>query len=95
MLAVACMPVSVRETSTAVPAGVGMLRVELVDGLGEAMAAGDGPVLDDGRIKHLELIQMVVARMGNNSFLIKGWSLTVTGALLDVMTLFGILPLKV
>ena len=59
-----------------------MLRVELVDGLGEPMAAGDGPVLDDGRIKHLELIQMVVARMGNNSFLIKGWSLTVTGALL-------------
>ncbi|MEV0170151.1 hypothetical protein AB0I00_03330 [Streptomyces sp. NPDC050803] len=38
--------------------------------------------LDDGRIRHLELIQTIVARMGNNSFLIKGWSLTVTGALL-------------
>ncbi|MDG9728642.1 MULTISPECIES: hypothetical protein [unclassified Streptomyces] len=46
------------------------------------MTTGDRPVLDEGRVKHLELIQMVVARMGNNSFLIKGWSLTVTGALL-------------
>ncbi|MFJ8544439.1 hypothetical protein ACIRFH_20875 [Streptomyces sp. NPDC093586] len=46
------------------------------------MTAGDGPALGEGRIKHLELIQMTVARMGNNSFLIKGWSLTVTGALL-------------
>ncbi|MEV7192190.1 hypothetical protein AB0N81_10300 [Streptomyces sp. NPDC093510] len=42
------------------------------------MAAG----LDEGRIRHLELIQTIVTRMGNNSFLIKGWSLTVTGALL-------------
>ncbi|MEU3729472.1 hypothetical protein AB0E81_08695 [Streptomyces sp. NPDC033538] len=46
------------------------------------MTTGDHPVLDEGRIKHLELIQAVVARMGTHSFLIKGWSLTVTGALL-------------
>lgn len=39
-------------------------------------------MLDEARIRHLELIQTIVARMGNNSFLIKGWSLTVTGALL-------------
>jgi len=38
--------------------------------------------LDDGRIRHLELIQAVIARMGNNSFLIKGWALTLMGALL-------------
>ncbi|MEU6657763.1 hypothetical protein [Streptomyces sp. NPDC046821] len=38
--------------------------------------------LDDGQIRHLELIQTVVARMGNNSFLIKGWALTLMGALL-------------
>ncbi|MET8685133.1 hypothetical protein ABZV77_13035 [Streptomyces sp. NPDC004732] len=42
------------------------------------MSAG----LDEGRMRHLELIQTIVTRMGNNSFLIKGWSLTVTGALL-------------
>ncbi|MGX1673584.1 hypothetical protein [Streptomyces sp. NPDC055400] len=39
-------------------------------------------VLDDGQIRHLELIQAVVARLGNNSFLIKGWALTLMGALL-------------
>lgn len=39
-------------------------------------------VLDDGQIRHLELIQTVAARMGNNSFLIKGWALTLMGALL-------------
>ncbi|MFF2502701.1 hypothetical protein ACFVTY_04830 [Streptomyces sp. NPDC058067] len=38
--------------------------------------------LDDGQIRHLELIQAVVSRMGNNSFLIKGWALTLMGALL-------------
>jgi hypothetical protein len=46
------------------------------------MSAENHLRLDDNRIRHLELIQTVVARMGNNSFLIKGWSLTVTGALL-------------
>ncbi|MGZ3102144.1 hypothetical protein [Streptomyces sp. H62] len=46
------------------------------------MATGDGPVLDEARIRHLELIQLTVARMGSNSFVIKGWSLTLTGALL-------------
>jgi hypothetical protein len=32
------------------------------------------------RIKHLEFIQGVVSRLGNNSFLMKGWALTVAGA---------------
>jgi hypothetical protein len=34
---------------------------------------------DDGRIKHLEMIQAVVARLGGNGFLIKGWAITVAG----------------
>lgn len=34
---------------------------------------------DDQRIKHLDLIQAVVSRLGGNGFLIKGWSLTVAG----------------
>ncbi|WP_427165361.1 hypothetical protein ACQF4J_08095 [Streptomyces sp. C1-1] len=50
------------------------------------MSAGNDPELSEGRIKHLELIQVIVARMGNNSFLIKGWALTVTGALLAYAT---------
>jgi len=34
---------------------------------------------DDRRIKHLEMIQAVVARLGGNGFLIKGWAITVAG----------------
>jgi hypothetical protein len=34
------------------------------------------------RIKHLEMIQAVIARMASNSFLIKGWAVTLTVALL-------------
>jgi hypothetical protein len=35
---------------------------------------------DAHQVKHLEMIQAVVARMGNNAFLIKGWAITVAGA---------------
>ncbi len=34
------------------------------------------------RIKHMEMIQAVVARLAGNSFLLKGWALTLTVALL-------------
>jgi|SRR5215211_5336557 len=33
-------------------------------------------------MKHLEFIQTIVSRMGNNSFLIKGWSVTLVAAIL-------------
>jgi hypothetical protein len=33
------------------------------------------------KIKHLEMIQSVIERMGNNSFLIKGWSITLVSAI--------------
>ncbi len=36
----------------------------------------------DEKIKHLEFIQAVINRMANNSFLLKGWSVTLTGGLL-------------
>ncbi|NRR20989.1 hypothetical protein [Brevibacillus sp. MS2.2] len=35
----------------------------------------------ENKIKHLELIQGVINRMSNNSFLIKGWSITLVSAL--------------
>jgi hypothetical protein len=35
---------------------------------------------EDNRIKHLDMIQAVVARLGGNGFLIKGWSVTIAGA---------------
>lgn len=36
----------------------------------------------DEKLKHLEFIQAAINRMANNSFLLKGWSVTLTGALL-------------
>ena len=35
----------------------------------------------DGTIAHLEMIQAVITRMAGNSFLIKGWSVTLVAAL--------------
>lgn len=37
---------------------------------------------NEGRIKHLEFIQAVISRLGNDAFLMKGWALTVAGAFL-------------
>lgn len=39
------------------------------------------PPSHDDRIKYLELIQAVIGRFANNSFFMKGWGLTVTGAI--------------
>lgn len=35
--------------------------------------------LTDQRIKHLEMVQAVITRLGNDSFLVKGWAVTVSG----------------
>ena len=36
----------------------------------------------EAKIKHLEFIQNVITRMNSNSFLLKGWTVTVVSALL-------------
>lgn len=36
------------------------------------------------RVKHLEMVQAVIARLGNDSFLVKGWAVTVTTVLLGL-----------
>lgn len=45
-----------------------------------------GPTSDDAwpeaRIRYLEMIQAVVSRLANDSFLVKGWAITVTGIIL-------------
>lgn len=38
--------------------------------------------MEDDVVKHLEMIQGVISRMANTSFIIKGWTLTLTTALL-------------
>lgn len=35
----------------------------------------------ESKIKHLEFIQLAIARMGANSFFVKGWSVTLISAL--------------
>ena len=42
----------------------------------------DYTAFEEARIKHLEMIQAVIGRLGNDSFLIKGWAVTVTAAFL-------------
>jgi hypothetical protein len=42
------------------------------------------PSISPEEIKHLEFIQAVVARLGNGSFLIKGWTMTVAGVFFGV-----------
>lgn len=36
----------------------------------------------EAKLKHLEFIQATINRMANNSFLLKGWSITLVGGLL-------------
>lgn len=36
---------------------------------------------NENKHKHLEIIQGVITRMGSNSFIIKGWSVTAIGAM--------------
>jgi hypothetical protein len=36
----------------------------------------------DGRLKHLDMVQAVVARLGGNGFVVKGWAITIAGAFL-------------
>ena len=39
------------------------------------------PGFDADKIKHMEMIQSVVTRLAGNSFLVKGWAITLTGVL--------------
>ncbi len=36
---------------------------------------------EDQAVKHLEFIQAIIGRMANNSFLLKGWSVTLSSSL--------------
>jgi hypothetical protein len=38
----------------------------------------------EAKLKHLEFIQNVITRMANNSFLLKGWAMTIIGALIGL-----------
>ena len=36
------------------------------------------------KLKHLEFIQSIIARMASNSFLLKGWAITIVSALIAI-----------
>lgn len=42
--------------------------------------------MNENKLKHLELIQAVVSRMGGNLFYLRGWSVTLIGAVLAVLS---------
>jgi hypothetical protein len=46
------------------------------------MSEADRTAFSPERIKYLEMIQAVIARLASNSFLIKGWTIAATGAFL-------------
>lgn len=55
----------------------------------------------EAKIAHLEMIQAVIARMASNSFVVKGWSMTILSAVLALavgssnQTLVGIALLPI
>ena len=36
------------------------------------------------KLKHLEFIQSIITRMASNSFLLKGWAITIVSALIAI-----------
>ena len=40
--------------------------------------------MDEQKIKHLEMIQGIITRMNHNSFMLKGWMITIVSALLAI-----------
>ncbi|MGW1958577.1 hypothetical protein ACWCPI_38570 [Streptomyces sp. NPDC001920] len=71
--------------------------------LSEGPDAGVGgrTPLDADRIKHLEFVQATITRLGTNSFLVKGWALTLAAGLLALsasrlswqLAVVGVVPL--
>lgn len=47
----------------------------------EPLTSADAAVNQDAKLKHLEFIQAAIARMANNSFLFKGWAITIATGL--------------
>lgn len=40
--------------------------------------------MEEQKIKHLEMIQGIITRMNQNSFMLKGWMITIVSALLAI-----------
>ena len=42
-------------------------------------------IFDDKRMRHLDYIQGIISRLNSNSFMIKGWAITIVSAVLALM----------
>lgn len=40
--------------------------------------------MEEARLEHLKMIQTVITRMAQNSFLLKGWSVTLVSAMITL-----------
>ena len=40
--------------------------------------------MDEQKVKHLEMIQSIITRMNQNSFMLKGWMITIVSALFAI-----------
>lgn len=54
---------------------------DLIRAIENSHAGDSGTPSLDAKFKHLEFIQAAIARMANNSFLFKGWAITIATAL--------------
>src|SRR5688572_6475920 len=45
----------------------------------------DQNFFDDNKIRHLDFIQNIISRLNSNSFIIKGWAITIVSALLALL----------
>ncbi|MFD8972966.1 hypothetical protein [Streptomyces sp. NPDC059593] len=77
------------------------MSVSIISDQADVSTTASGTPLSADRIKHLEFIQAIVTRLGNNSFLLKGWVMTLTAATLALsagrlswqIALSGVFPL--
>jgi hypothetical protein len=56
------------------------------------------PIHNEDRVKHLEFVQAAISRMASNSFVVKGWSITIVAAFFglaakDAKPIFALLAL--
>src|SRR5688572_16361539 len=55
--------------------------MRVTDQSGESNEASESPPNQADRHKHMDYVQAVIARLATNSFLMKGWALTVSAGL--------------
>jgi len=61
--------------------------------MAEKTSLSNAPQINTGRLKHLEMLQQIITRMASNSFLVKGWSVTLLSAILVLIVKDKVYPM--